>query len=80
MTKIKLNEKFDLLESIQMTDVEREALILSQKNKNLKHYMIIAVIISIFIGFFAGVYSAWTGASAVNSLTTVEVKVDKSSL
>ena len=70
-------QKFDLLKSVKMSDVEREAFRLNQQNKNLKHYMIIAVILSLVAGFAAGVAATYTGVSAAKAVTTVEVKVDK---
>ena len=73
----KIDKKFDLLTSVKMTDVEREAFRLSQANRSLKHYMIIAVIVSLAVGFATGVAATFTGVSTAKSITTVEVKVDQ---
>lgn len=73
----KIEKKFDLLTSVKMTDVEREAFRLSQANCSLKHYMIIAVIVSLAAGFAMGVAATFTGVSTAKSITTVEVKVDQ---
>ncbi len=73
----KIEKKFDLLTSVKMTDVEREAFRLSQANRSLKHYMIIAVIVSLAAGFAMGVAATFTGVSTAKSVTTVEVKVDQ---
>lgn len=69
------NSKFDLLTNIKMTDVEREALNLDRKNRSLRHYMIIAIIISLGIGFTAGIIATYTGVSASKAVTTVEVEI-----